>query len=180
MSSTSSHRIVLIGARGAGKSTAGRALAARLGLPFHDTDAIVETQTNRSIADLLADGSFRGHEQAVLARVLAGKPAVVAAGGGAVLWDGFPDATQGWRVVWLDADPGVLPRRIRDDAHERPSLTGERADLEIEAIARERAERYRTAAWRRVDTTGLSPEVVVDRIENLLRGGENTDLDNAD
>jgi shikimate kinase len=172
--------VVLIGARGAGKSTVGRALAERLDLPFHDTDAIVEEETGRSIADLLADGSFRGHEQAVLARVLASTPAIVAAGGGAVLWDGFAEAARGWRVVWLDADPKVLARRIRGDARERPSLTGERADLEIQSVVRERAERYRTAAWRRVDTTALSPETVVDRIENLLRAGDNTDLDKAD
>ncbi|MHC4136762.1 MAG: shikimate kinase [Planctomycetota bacterium] len=172
--------MVLIGARGAGKSTVGVALAARLGLPFHDTDAIVERETGRSIADMLADGSFRGREQAVLARVLASPPAVVAAGGGAVLWDGFAQAARAWRVVWLDADPEVLARRIRDDADTRPSLTGERADLEIEAVAYARAERYRTAAWRRVDTTGLSPDVVVDRIEKLLRGGDNTEVDNAD
>ncbi len=172
--------MVLIGARGAGKSTVGRGLAARLGLSFKDTDAIVEQETGRTIADLLADGSFRGHEQAVLGRVLAAPPAVVAAGGGAVLWAGFRDAAQAWWVVWLDADPEVLARRIRDDAHARPSLTGERADVEIEAVARARAERYRTAAALRVDTTGLAPADVVDRIENLLRGGDNTKVDNAD
>jgi shikimate kinase len=176
----SSQAVVLIGPRGAGKSTVAKALAGRLGLPLFDTDAIVERETRRSIADLLADGSFRGHEQAVLARVLATPPAVVAAGGGAVLWDGFLGSARSWRVVWLDADPEVLARRIRDDAQGRPSLTGERADLEIEAVARAREERYRTAAWRRVDTTGLPPDVVVDRIEKLLRGGDNTDAHNAD
>jgi len=172
--------VVLIGARGAGKSTVGTALAVRLGLPFLDTDLIVEETTGRSIADLLADGSFRGHEQAVLARVFAQAPAVVAAGGGAVLWDGFRAAARGWRVVWLDADPEVLAGRIRDDPCARPSLTGERADLEIGAVARARAERYRTAAWRRVDTSGDDPDAVVDRIEKLLRGGDNTDDHNAD
>jgi shikimate kinase len=174
------HGVVLIGARGAGKSTVGRALAARLGLPFHDADSIVEETTGRSIADLLADGSFRGHEQAVLARVLGSPPAVVAASGGAVLWDGFRAAARGWRVVWLDADPEVLARRIREDPCTRPSLTGERADLEIEAVAGARAEQYRAAAWRRVDTSGVDPDTVVDRIEKLLRGGDNTDDHNAD
>jgi shikimate kinase len=173
-------RVVLIGARGAGKSTVALLLAARLGLPPVDTDAIVERETGRSIADLLADGSFRDRERAVLAHVLAAGPAVVAAGGGAVLWDGFRDAARAWRVVWLDADPEVLARRIRDDARTRPSLTGERADLEVEAVVRARAERYRAAAWRRVDTTALDPAAVVDRIEKLLRGEDNTDVHNAD
>jgi len=176
----SPHGVVLIGARGAGKSTVGAALAERLGLAFHDTDLVVERETGRPIAELLADGSFRGHEQVVLGRVLASAPTVVAAGGGAVLWGGFARAAKAWRVVWLDADPDVLARRIRDDACTRPSLTGERADKEIEAVARAREERYRTVAWRRVDTSGVVPDAVVDRIEKLLRGGDNTEVHNAD
>ncbi|MHC4547263.1 MAG: shikimate kinase [Planctomycetota bacterium] len=165
----SSSGLVLIGARGAGKTTVGERLASRLGLRLLDTDTIVETETGRGIDDLLGDGSFRAEEERVLARVLAGPPAVVAAGGGAVLWSGFLRAARGWKVIWLDAAPEVLARRIRRDAHARPSLTGRPADVEVGGVARERAHLYAAAASQRIDTTELTADAVVDRIENLLR-----------
>ena len=79
-------RVLLIGPRGAGKSSVARVLAELAGLSHLDTDALIETRTGRTIAELLADGSFREHERAVLGEALARGPAIVAAGGGAVLW----------------------------------------------------------------------------------------------
>jgi len=173
-------RLVLIGARGAGKSAVGARLAPRLGLPFVDTDAVVEHETGQSIAALLAAGTFRAREAQVLARVLAGPPAVVAAGGGAVLWEGFREAARAWRVVWLAAAPSVLAAGIRPDARARPSLTGPPADVEIDALARAREERYAAAAWWRIDTGRLSVGAVVDRIEKLLAEDNNANASRAD
>jgi shikimate kinase len=173
-------RVLLIGPRAAGKTSAGAALAGRLGLPFRDADAAVEEATGRTVAALLAAGEFRGHEVAVLAALLAGPPAVVAAGGGAVLWGGLREAAHGWRIVWLDAAPATLAARIRSDPRGRPSLTGRPADEEVEAVARERAPRYAAVAWRRVDTTALDVRAVVDRIEKLLRADPSAAPPNAD
>ena len=73
--------IVLIGLSGSGKSTVGRYLATRLNYPLHDTDAIIEAETGQSAADIFAsrgEVAFRALESAVLRRVLATPPAVIA------------------------------------------------------------------------------------------------------
>jgi shikimate kinase len=160
-------RVLLVGPRGAGKSTVGPLLAARLSVPFLDTDRLVEEEAGRTIAEVWAD--FRGREAKVLLRVLSGPPAVVAAGGGAVLWDGFRAAAAGWAVVWLDALPETLARRIREDPRTRPSLTGRPADEEIGEVARARAPLYAAVARTRVPTDRLGPDAVAEEILGLLR-----------
>jgi shikimate kinase len=157
-------RIVLIGPRGAGKSSVAKALALRLGLPCVDTDARIEEQSGRSIAALLADGSFRRLEREAVADALRLDAAVVAVGGGAVLWDGFAGAAAGWTVVALDAASDVLARRIREDECVRPSLTGEPADEEIATVAKERAERYAALAHFSVATDNFDVGEVVEVI----------------
>src|SRR5713101_3976970 len=77
--------LFLIGLRGSGKTTVGRLLASRLGLPFHDADDVLETKSGRSIRDLVqTDGepAFRDLEERVLAELVARGPAVIATGGG--------------------------------------------------------------------------------------------------
>jgi shikimate kinase len=160
--------VVLVGPRGAGKSTVGPLLAGRLRLPFVDVDARIVGETGRPIADLLRDGTFRAVEARCLAEVLRGPRAVVAAGGGAVLWAGFREAARGWRVVWLDADPRVLARRVAADPSPRPSLLGRRPEDEIADLTRERRPLYEAASWRRVATDDLEPGTICARIEELL------------
>jgi shikimate kinase len=162
-----SDRVILVGPRGAGKSTVGPLLAARLGVSFVDTDRVVEGEAGRTIAEVWAD--FREREAKVLGRVLAGPKAVVAAGGGAVLWDGFRDAARGWTVVWLDAAPEILARRLRGDPRPRPSLTGRPADEEIGDVARARAPLYASVARVRVATDRLGADAVAEEIVRLLR-----------
>jgi len=174
-------RIVLIGPRGAGKSRVGELLAARLGMEFADADKEVERATGRRVEDLLAMRRFREDERRILRKLLARRAGVLAAGGGAVLWEGFGPATRGWTVVWLDADPMVLAARIRRDGLEsRPSLTGEAPDLESGAVARERAPRYAACASLRIDTSSLGPEQVALRIEEFLLGHADPDPADAD
>ncbi len=159
-------RVVLIGPRGAGKSTVGPLLAARLSVSFVDTDRVVEEEAGRTIAEVWS--GFREREASVLGRILAGPPAVVAAGGGAVLWEGFKAAARGWTVVWLDAAPEVLARRLRKDPRARPSLTGRPPHEEIGEVARARAPLYASAAGTRVPTDRLGPDTVAEEIVRLL------------
>jgi shikimate kinase len=160
---------VLIGPRASGKTTLGRLLAAELGLPFHDGDEEVERESGRSVADLLRSGELRARERQVLARLLAGGPAVLATGGGAVLWEGLKEACRDWVVVWLDAPGPVLAERIRNQDLDRPSLTGAPADEEAGAVARERRDLYEGAADLRLDSNAHSPETLARKVTEFLR-----------
>lgn len=162
-------RVVLVGARGAGKSATGPLLAKRLGVSFVDTDRLVEEEAGSSLAEVWARGEFREREARALGSALALGAAVVAVGGGAVLWEGFPAAVRGWRVVWLDAEAGVLAERIRNDPRERPSLTGRPAADEIGEVARSRAHLYAAVAWTRVPTDRLAVDAVAAEIERRVR-----------
>ncbi|HEX5139140.1 MAG TPA: shikimate kinase [Planctomycetota bacterium] len=161
-------RVVLVGARGAGKSSVGPVLAARLGVSFVDTDRLVEEQAGRPLGEVWAAGEFREREARALEQALATPSAVVAAGGGAVLWAGFAAAVKGWTVVWLDAAPEVLAGRIRKDPRERPSLTGRPAAEEIGEVARSRAHLYAAVASARVATDRLAVDAVAEEIERVV------------
>ena len=163
------NRVVLVGPRGAGKSAVGPLLAARLGVSFVDTDRLVEEEAGRPLPEIWAKGEFREREARALGKALALPAAVVAAGGGAVLWDGFAAAARGWTVVWLDAAPEVLALRIRGDPRERPSLTGRGAAEEIGEVARSRAHLYAAVAWTRVPTDRLAVDAVAEEIVRRMR-----------
>jgi len=164
-------RVALIGPRGAGKSVVGRALAERGGVSCVDTDRVIVQRAARSIAELFADGSFRERERFVVAEALRADCGVVALGGGAVLWDGLGEALEGWSVVLLLAEPLVLAQRIREDATDRPSLTGAPPDEEVESVLASRAIRYAALAGFSVATDNLDEGVVVEKILEWLRDG---------
>src|ERR1700730_19470908 len=80
--------IVLVGMMGVGKSSIGRRLAARLGVPFVDADSEIETAAGMNIPDIFArhgEAYFRNGEASVIARLLESEPQVLASGGGAVM-----------------------------------------------------------------------------------------------
>lgn len=117
--------IVLIGMMGSGKSSVGRRLAARLGLPFSDADTEIEQAAGMTIPEIFAahgEAFFRDGERRVIARLLGSGPRVLATGGGA-----FMSAETRQRIaeqgisVWLKAEPDVLMRRVRKRAN-RPLL----------------------------------------------------------
>ncbi len=109
--------IVLVGLMGAGKSTVGRRLAARLGLPFVDADAEIERASGLSIAEIFerfGEAHFRDGERRVIARLIGGPPKVIATGGGAFV---APDTRalilRTAVAVWLDADIATLAERVK-------------------------------------------------------------------
>src|SRR4051794_457971 len=85
--------IVLVGMMGSGKTTVGRRLALRLGLPFVDVDQEIVEAAGMPIADIFArhgEDHFRDGERRVMARVLTGGPPVVGTRGGALMKEGAP------------------------------------------------------------------------------------------
>ncbi len=115
-----SRAIVLIGMMGSGKTSVGRRLAARLGLPFHDADAEIEAAAGMTIPEIFArhgEAHFRDGERKVMARLLQFGPQVLATGGGAFMNEATRAAIAAHGVsVWLKAEFEVLMRRVRKRA----------------------------------------------------------------
>ncbi len=112
------HRtVVLVGMMGSGKTAVGRTLAARLAVPFLDSDAEIEAAAQATIAEIFArDGEnfFRNREAEVIARLLSGPPCVLSTGGGAFLAERNRDAiTANGVSLWLDVNLALLWERVR-------------------------------------------------------------------
>lgn len=161
--------IVLVGFMGAGKSTVGRLLAARLGIPFLDSDQVIEYREGRAIAEMFAvdgEAAFRATERDVIASLLRGTHAVLALGGGAI-----EDAATRLRlrehiVVYLEASLDDVAARVGGDAS-RPVL----AAPGVSARYRDRLPLYEDVADVVVPTAKHSPEEVVAELLATLRDG---------
>ena len=117
--------IVLVGMMGAGKSTIGRRLSARLRLPFLDADLEIEAAAGMSIPDVFethGEPYFRDGEARVIARLLDSGPAVLATGGGAFMREETRGRIRDKAIsIWLKADADTIMRRVRRRA-DRPLL----------------------------------------------------------
>jgi shikimate kinase len=161
--------IVLIGMMGVGKSSIGRRLGARLGIPFIDADAEIEKAAGMSIADIFArhgEVAFRNGESRVIARLLDGGPQVLATGGGAVM---NPDTRalikEKGVSVWLSAELDLLMRRISKRKSERPMLhTADPAATLRELLA------AREPIYAQADLTVESREVPHEAVVNEIVG----------
>jgi shikimate kinase len=117
--------VVLVGMMGAGKSTIGRRLSARLRLPFLDADTEIEAAAGMSIPDIFeahGEPHFRDGEARVIARLLDSGPAVLATGGGAFMREETRNRIRSKAVsIWLKADIDIIMRRVKRRA-DRPLL----------------------------------------------------------
>ena len=149
--------LVLVGMMGAGKSSIGRKLAQRLGLPFVDADSEIERAAGMSISDIFAEHGepyFRAGEARVIARLLDAGPQVLATGGGAFMHPQSRDAIRAKGIsVWLKADHDVLMKRIKR-RNDRPLL---KTDDPGETLRRLMAER--DPVYAEADVTVLSRDV---------------------
>ncbi|TLM80344.1 MAG: shikimate kinase [Actinobacteria bacterium] len=156
--------VFLIGFMGSGKSTVGRLVAERLGLPFVDIDETIERTTRRTISQLFADSgetAFRAMERRAIQEVAAGPDAVVSCGGGAVLdlWNRRTMKDAG-TVVYLQVGSDEALDRIGDYAS-RPLLReAEDPRAAAAALLAEREPVYASAADVTVDTRHQSPDGV--------------------
>jgi shikimate kinase/3-dehydroquinate synthase len=167
--------IVLVGFMGSGKTSTGRRLAQRLGLPFVDADAEIEAAAGMTIAEIFAkhgEPSFRDGERRVMARLLDEGPRVIATGGGAFLNDETRAriAARGLSV-WLKADPEVLWRRVRKRSH-RPLLQSADPETTLRTLLEQRYPYYARADVTVASRDGpheLAVEEIISAIEFFMR-----------
>ncbi|MXV44069.1 3-dehydroquinate synthase [Saccharibacter sp. 17.LH.SD] len=120
--------IILIGLMGAGKTTLGRLLAQRYGIPFIDTDVEVEKAAGASVADIFSqhgEAFFREGEYRVINRLLNTGPCVLATGGGAWMNEKTRQAirnTPSTCTVWLHVPVDVILKRLHHSRNTRPLL----------------------------------------------------------
>ena len=165
-------RVVLLGMMGAGKTTVGRLLGVRLGIPYLDNDEAVRAMTAREPAEIRdTDGEAALHrlESAALGWALGGRPPMIVGAAGGIAED--PRASQllggDTTVVWLRATPETLQARIGGGEGRRVEAT----DLDwITRRATERAPAYSALADLVIDVDALTPDQIADAITASLDG----------
>ncbi|MEW2915099.1 shikimate kinase [Leisingera sp. JC11] len=164
--------IVMVGMMGAGKTAVGRALAARLGAPFLDSDHEIEAAANMTIPEIFArDGEpfFRQKERQVIARLLEEERGVLSTGGGAFLAEENRQVITAKGVsVWLNADLEVLWNRVRH-RDTRPLLRTADPRATLSNLYHERVPLYAKADVSVVSDGQASIETMVDRVLEALK-----------
>ncbi|KRE41246.1 shikimate kinase [Knoellia sp. Soil729] len=162
--------VVLVGPPGAGKTTIGQALAAALGVDFHDTDTAIEADQGCSISDIFVlqgEPAFRALERAEVARALSAERGVVALGGGAPMDPETRGVLEDHVVVFLDVAIADSAKRVGFDGS-RPLLAiNPRASWT--KLMNERRPTYESVATHRVDTAGRAVADIVEEIVGRLQ-----------
>jgi shikimate kinase len=176
--------IVLVGMMGAGKSTIGRRLSARLGMPFVDADAEIEAAAGMSIPDIFesrGEPDFRDGEARVIARLLDSGPAVVATGGGAFMRKETRDRIRDKAVsIWLKVDADIIMRRVKRRS-DRPLLQTADPEATVGRLISEREPVYQLADLT-IASRDVPHEKIVDEcieaLHDRLYGGGAKETDN--
>ena len=163
------NNIVLCGFMGCGKSTVGRALAARLNYDFCDSDAVIEQREGISVSSIFAqkgEGYFRELEKSVIRELSDQKGLIIATGGGAVL---DPENAASLRktglVIFLDITPDAVLKRLEGDTT-RPLLMRDDKEAAVNELMTKRKPLYATAGHHTVNAE-LPVEKVVEKIVEL-------------
>ncbi|XKM13138.1 shikimate kinase AroL [Orbaceae bacterium ac157xtp] len=164
--------LFLIGARASGKTTIGKALAKALNYTFVDCDAYLLESTGKSVAEIVTEkgwDGFRRQESEILKEVTQPKR-VIATGGGIVLTESNREfMRKNGTVIFLSVPAARLAERLTLDPKQaqRPSLTGQPINIEIENILKERLPLYSSASHYAVDADKNSDEII-SNIKQLL------------
>jgi shikimate kinase len=174
--------VVLIGPPGAGKTAVGPLVAARLGVPFRDTDAEVGAAAGKPVGDIFienGEATFRALEREAAARALDEHGAlreqggVLALGSGAVLDDEIRRLLEGLPVVYLSADFATIARRVGLD-RPRVVVPGNPRGR-LRAMLAERDPLYQGLAAVTVPTDDLDPEELAGQIAALITAAAGED-----
>jgi shikimate kinase len=169
MTATTPGPIVLIGPPGAGKTSVGQSLAHRLGVPFLDTDHMVERSAGVPIAEIFINSgeeAFRTLERAAVKKALAPKDAVVALGGGAPMDPASHDAIRAATTFFLDVSQAEAAKRV-GLSRARPLLLGN-PRAQWRALMAQRRPTYQALAQGTVVTDGRSPSEIAGEIARLV------------
>jgi shikimate kinase len=171
-------KIVLIGYRCTGKTSVGRRLAERLGIPFYDTDELIQSEAGKTIREMVDQegwNAFRARERMIIKQLPLSADAVIAAGGGAIMDAANREVLRHkGRCVWLTADVGIICARMREDGAsnaQRPPLSNNGPAQETARLLEARRPLYQEMADCTVDTSGKGIDAVVDEILSELRLG---------
>lgn len=165
--------IFMVGARGAGKTTVGRALAQALGYQFVDTDLFMQQTAQMTIAEIVAQEGwpgFRRRETEAL-QSLKQPSTIVATGGGAILAEeNRRFMRQHGRVIYLRASASVLAQRLEEYPQEgqRPTLTGRPIAEEMQDVLAAREALYQETAHYVMDAS-VNPQQVITQILAVLQ-----------
>jgi 3-dehydroquinate synthase len=170
----SNKNLILAGFMGVGKSTVGRLCAQQLGYGFVDTDVEIERRAGQSIAQIFAsqgEAHFRAYEAALVHELAQREKLVIATGGGMIVNDANRAALLRAGVcVALGASADEILARIGPNATAlRPMLQGDAGPkARVAQLLRERAPKYAELHYT-INTTGLTPVQVVDRVVGLIK-----------
>ena len=164
--------VALVGLRGAGKTTIGRALANRLRVPFVELDALVEKDAGLplgAIFQLHGEAYYRRLAREVLTRFLAETDAAVLATGGGIVTDpgSFRLLQKRCRTVWLQASPDDHWQRVLEQGDVRPGAASPHAREELRTLLKAREPLYAQAELA-VDTSRTGVEGAVEEIARKL------------
>ncbi|MBU2886623.1 shikimate kinase [Gilvimarinus agarilyticus] len=163
--------VFLVGPMGVGKSTIGRMLASDLGLPFLDTDRVIEERTGADIPwifDMEGEDGFRQRETNVLADICQMTASVVATGGGIVTREKNLELMRNaGTTCYLQASVEQLVERTARDK-KRPLLQVDNPREKIEQILAEREPSYRSVSQIVVNTDRYGPKAAVQEILEAL------------
>ncbi|MEO0423734.1 MAG: shikimate kinase AroK [Pseudomonadota bacterium] len=165
-------RLFIVGPMAAGKSAVGRRLAARLHMPFFDTDDEIEQRTGVDIDYIFereGEAGFRRRECAVIAELTAQQPVILSTGGGAVLaQENRRLLSERGLVVYLATSVRTQLARTRH-SHHRPLLQTEDREQTLQALAAVRNGLYESVADLTLPTDGCTVEAVVGQLITRLK-----------
>jgi shikimate kinase len=168
-------KIILIGYRCTGKTSVGKKIAEHLGIPFYDTDDLIQRHANKTIREIVEKegwDAFRAEEKATIKKLSSLTEVVIAAGGGAIMdAENRKTLKRNGMCIWLTADVRTIVARMRNDrasTAQRPPLSDSDVEQETARILKTREPVYQESADCIVDTEGKEIDAVVDEICSAL------------
>lgn len=168
-------KIIVIGYRCTGKTSVGKRLSVRLGIPFYDTDELIQGHLGKTVKEIVDEkgwDAFRAAEKAIIKQLPSFADAVIAVGGGAVMEAENREALHdNGFCVWLTADLKTIVERMKNDkasTAQRPPLSDEGLERETAEILEARRPVYQELADCSVDTAGKGVDAVADEVCAVL------------